>query len=62
MRQRRKTSMTSIEVGRVRRAVERGQRRHPGCGVKPALSVELESFFVDRAAKILPARGLPLGV
>jgi hypothetical protein len=40
-----------VEAESVRRAVERIQRRYPGCEVKPVFPIDPETFFVDEVAK-----------
>ena len=40
-----------VEAESIRRAVERMQRRYPGCEVKPVFPIDPEPFFVDEVAK-----------
>jgi hypothetical protein len=41
-----------VEAESIRRAVERIQRRYPGCEVKPVFPIDPETFFVDEVAKV----------
>ena len=41
-----------VEAESIRRAVERIQRRHPGCEVKPVFPIDPETFFVDEIPKV----------
>ncbi len=41
-----------VEAESIRRAVDRIQRRYPGCEVKPEFPIDPETFFVDEVAKV----------
>ena len=41
-----------VEAESIRRAVERIQRRYPGCEVKPVFPIDQETFFVDEIPKV----------
>jgi hypothetical protein len=41
-----------VEAECIPRAVERIQRRYPGCEVKPVFPIDPETFFVDEVAKV----------